>query len=197
MGRPTNKETRRAQVADALIELLAHGSFEQITIQAIAKAAALAPGLVHHNFAGKDEVLTLAVERLALRLETRLAERLRARGDAAEERAHAFIDAWLAPGPGDDPRGVLAWCTIGDEARRRPAVRAVYLAALERSTARLAEAVSGPPRHAPNKALRALAQTLVVAIEGALRVGVAGGLAPGAAAPMVRALATALLRAQP
>ena len=62
MGRPTNSDARRAQVADALIGLLAQGSFEEVTIAAMAKAAELAPGLVHHHFRSKEEVLAVAVD---------------------------------------------------------------------------------------------------------------------------------------
>lgn len=193
MGRPTNIETRRAQVADAMIDLLAHGTFEQVTVAAMAKTAGLAPGLVHHNFASKEDVLTLAVDRLALRLEARLADRLRTAGDDARAQVNAFIDAWLVPGPLDDPRAAMAWVTIGDEARRRPTVRTVYLASLSRAKARLVDAVSRVMRPSRKPTAEHIAQALIVAIEGALRVGVAGGLVPGSAAPLVRSLATALL----
>ena len=192
MGRPTNIEMRRAQVADALVGLLADQSFENITIAEMAKAAGVRPGLVHHYFGNKDEVLDVAVERLTLLLEMRLTERLRRAGDDPRARIDAVIDAWLAPGDGAEPRAARAWVAIGDEARKRPEVGSSYGAAIGRVMDRVLLEVNRviPPR---NRRSQVIAQAIVVAIEGALRVGAGGGLQPGAAAPMVRAVAAAML----
>ena len=193
MGRPSNLEARRGQVADALVRLLAAGSFSEISVAELAREAALAPGLVHHYFRDKEEVLVVAVERLALGLELRLVEQLKTAGEVGKARVHAFIDAWLSPEAGANPRAAFAWVAIGDEARRRPEVRRIYVAAFERAVERLVDEV----KHwlSPVRRQRAgkIARAVMVAIEGALRVGAAGGLEPGSAAPLVRGLADALV----
>jgi TetR/AcrR family transcriptional repressor of bet genes len=193
MGRPTNLVARRAQVADALVALLARGSFEEVSVAAMAKAAGLAPGLVHHYFASKDDVLRLAVDRLALRLQVRLTERLRGAGDDPSARVEAFIDAWLAVDPIGDPQAALAWVAIGDEARRRAEITDLYAAAITRIVAQLREEIARALPAPHRRKARFVATAVVVAIEGALRVGAAGGLAPGSAASLVNATATALI----
>lgn len=192
MGRPTNIDTRRAQVADALIGLLADRSFENVTIVDMAKASGVRPGLVHHYFGDKDEVLTVAVERLTLLLEMRLTERLRRAGDDPRARIDAFIDAWLALADGVEPRAARAWVAIGDEARKRPEIASSYGEAISRATGRLLQEVN---RIIPARKRRSqvIAQAIVVAIEGALRVGAGGGLEARAAAPLVRGVAAAML----
>ncbi len=193
MGRSSNLEARRAQVADALVRLLAAGSFAEISVAELGREAALAPGLVHHYFRDKEEVLVVAVERMAIELELRLVEKLRTAGEAGKARVHAFIDAWLSAEPGANPRAAFAWVAIGDEARRRPEVQKLYVAAFDRAVERLTDEV----RHwlSPLRQRRAgtIARSVMISIEGALRVGAAGGLVPGSAAPLVRGLADALV----
>ncbi|MEI8256543.1 MAG: TetR family transcriptional regulator, partial [Deltaproteobacteria bacterium] len=189
MGRPSNAETRRAQLADALVGLLAEGSFEQVTTADLARGAGLAPGLVHHYFGSKEEVLTLAVERLAIELELRLTTRLRAAGSEPLARVEAIVDSWLATGPGANPRAALTWVTIGDEARRRADVRGLYLDALGRTKERLAEEIARALPPARRRRARSIAEGVLVVIEGALRVGAAGGIEAGTAAPLARHVA--------
>jgi len=156
----------------------------------MAKAAGLRPGLIHHYFAAKEEVLAVAVERLAIQLEVRLADRLRHVRDDPRARIDAFIDAWLELDGTANRRTALAWVAIGDEARRRLDIGAMYSSAVGRVVDRLAEDVG---RLVPRKRVRSTARAIMVAIEGALRVGAGGGLEPGAAAPLVRGMAAALL----
>jgi len=192
MGRPTNVPARRAQVADALIGLLADASFEEITVVAMAKAAGLRPGLIHHYFASKEEVLAVAVERMVIQLEVRLAKRLRRAGDDPRARIDAFIDAWLELDATADRRAAFAWVAIGDEARRRVEISAAYSTAIRRAVDRLTEDMTRlvSPR---KRRARSIAEAIVLAIEGALRVGAGGGLEVGTAAPLVRRVAAAML----
>ncbi|MEO6950873.1 MAG: TetR family transcriptional regulator [Polyangia bacterium] len=193
MGRPSNLESRRAQVADALVRLLATGSFAEISVAELAREAGVAPGLVHHYFRDKEAVLLVAVERMTVGLEVRLVERLRAAGGVAKARVHAFIDAWLSPDAGANPRAAFAWVAIGDEARRRPDVQALYVAAFERAIDRLRLEVSqwlSPLKH---RRAGKIARVVMIAIEGALRVGAAGALEAGSAAPLVRGIVDALV----
>jgi TetR/AcrR family transcriptional repressor of bet genes len=192
MPRPSNSAARRAQIADGLICVLAQGAFHDVSVTDIARAAGLKPGLVHYHFATKDEVLPLAVERLTLRLATRIERRART-AVSAEGRLCSLLDGWLARSdvgdahPDDDPEAVRAWATIGAEAMFRPAVASLYREALTRAHSQLHEAavaVVGVERAVP------LAGLLMAFIEGALRMGAAGAevIAPGDAAPLARHL---------
>lgn len=173
------------------IRVLAEGTFHDVSVADIARAAGLKPGLVHYHFATKEEVLPLAVERLTLRLATRIERRARCAVNA-EARLFSLIDGWLAraaPGdaPDDDDEAVRAWATIGAEAMFRPGVAALYREALGRAHRQLhdaAVAVVGAEAAAP------LATLLMAFVEGALRMGAAaaGVIAPGDAAPLARHL---------
>lgn len=193
MGRPSNLEARRAQVADALVRLLAGGSFSEISVAEMAREAALAPGLVHHYFRDKEAVLVVAVERMAIELELRLVDKLQSAGEAGKARVHAFIDAWLSAEAGANPRAAFAWVAIGDEARRRPDVRRIYVAAFERATLHLTDEMKHWLSPLRQRRASKIARAVMVAIEGALRVGAAGGLEAGTAAPLVRGIADALV----
>ncbi|HSN99500.1 MAG TPA: TetR family transcriptional regulator, partial [Candidatus Nanopelagicales bacterium] len=136
MGRPRNTELRRAQIADAMIAVVAELGVDAATVPAVALAAELSPGLVHYHFKTKDEILPLALERLALLLETRAEAKLRAAGDDPCARLHALVDAWLSLDEGADPRAVRAWAAIGAAAARREDLHALTAVFVERAVER-------------------------------------------------------------
>src|SRR5262249_23661299 len=57
MGRLSKREERRAQIVAAFARVLAEHGYAGATIAAVAAEAEVAPGLVHHYFAGKAELL--------------------------------------------------------------------------------------------------------------------------------------------
>jgi TetR/AcrR family transcriptional regulator, transcriptional repressor of bet genes len=57
MGRPSNRDARRAQIVAAFARVLAAHGYAGATVAAIAAEAGVAPGLVHHHFENKDELL--------------------------------------------------------------------------------------------------------------------------------------------
>ncbi|APR83093.1 HTH-type transcriptional regulator BetI [Minicystis rosea] len=194
MGRPKNTEARRAQIADAMIAVVAAVGLEEATVPAIAAAAALSPGLVHYHFASKDEILPLAVERLGLRLEVRAEARLRAAGEDARARVHALGDAWLARDEGADTEAVRAWAAIGAAAARRDDVRALTAVLTERAVERLRAEVARALPPARRRGARDVATSVVVFLEGALRVGMmSDAIGPGDAARLARKLVDRLL----
>lgn len=194
MGRPKNTEARRAQIADAMVAVVAAVGLDAATVPAIAAAAALSPGLVHYHFASKDEILPLAVERLGLRLEVRAEARLRAAGDDPRARVLALCDAWLARDDGADAEAVRAWAAIGAAAARREDIRALTAAFTDRAVERLRAEIARALPPARRRGARDLAASLVVFLEGALRVGtMSDALAPGDGARLAHKLVDRLL----
>ncbi|AKT38355.1 TetR/AcrR family transcriptional regulator [Chondromyces crocatus] len=194
MGRPRNTELRRAQIADAFIAVVADVGVDAATVPAIAEAAGLSPGLVHYHFETKDEILPLAIERLSLLLEMRIEGRLRAAGDDPRARLHALVNAWLARDESADPRAVRAWAALGAAAARNADVRALTAAFTGRVVERWEREVLAALSPERRERARDIATTLVLGIEGALRVGtMSDALAPGDGARLGRALVDALL----
>jgi TetR/AcrR family transcriptional regulator, transcriptional repressor of bet genes len=129
MPRKPNTELRRQQIVDGLLKTMAAQGYAGATVQAIAAAAGLAPGLIHYHFHDKREILVALVDQLAhyalLRFESRASL-----ASTAQERLRAYIDARLAYGADANPDAVAAWVMIGAEAVRDPDVREVYQRAL-------------------------------------------------------------------
>ncbi len=197
MGRPKNTAARRAEITAGLLEVLAAEGYEGATVAAIARAAGLAPGLVHYHFATKEEVLVALVEELAARLDARARAGLEATGDDPRGRLLAYVDAHVALGEGADARAVAAWVAIGAEATRRPDVRRLYqgavklrLSTLEALFRDCLRAEGKSPRSAP-----AWAAAVASAIEGAYLLATAapGSLPRGFAAPALRRMVVGLL----
>jgi TetR/AcrR family transcriptional repressor of bet genes len=198
-GRPPVGAERRAQLVEALTQVMAKKGYAEATIVAIARAAKLSPALVHHHFKSKHEVLVALVARLTKGVEARLQAMLARTGKAPRRRLEAFIDAYVALGPGADSSAVAAWVVIGAEALRDPDVRALYrdaiASAIEQASALVKACLAEEGRETRNA--RAIAAAIVSAIEGAYKVSAAApGLLPeGFAAPMLRRTVDGLLGA--
>src|SRR5688572_15123230 len=172
MARPSNTLQRREEIVDGLLRAMATHGYEGASIVAIAKAAGLAPGLVHYHFDTKAEVLLALVERLVRQVRARYQAR-------PGDRLDAFIDAHLALGPDADPRAVAAWSIVGAEALRQPDVRRLYRAALASTLKELKRLVRQRLREQRRITRNAgrISAGIVSAIEGAFRIAAA---APGA-----------------
>src|SRR5688500_13215478 len=117
MPRPSNTAERRAQIVQAMLEVMAKSGYDGASIASIAEAAGLAPGLVHYHFQDKLEILLALGEELVSRVKKRyLRRRSAARDDW--ERLFAFIDAHVALGRDSDPDAAAAWVVFGAEALR-------------------------------------------------------------------------------
>jgi TetR/AcrR family transcriptional regulator, transcriptional repressor of bet genes len=136
MGRPSNRGARREQIVDGLLTVMARKGFEGATITEIAKAAGLAPGLVHYHFRDKQEILLELVARLSAVLENRLRGRLLA-SKSPREALDAYVDAHLATGADADPKAVASWVALGAEAVRQGKVKQAFVKALNRDHLRL------------------------------------------------------------
>ncbi len=196
MARPSNTESRRQEIIEALAEVMADHGYAKATIAEIAKVAGLAPGLVHYHFDDKREVLMGLIAHLSVRLDARIETRLAQAGADPRERLEAAIDAYLALGSGADARAVATWVAVSVEAIRDKQVRRVFEAALERERKRL-EALISPalPDWITTVELRANAAAVLAAIQGyfLLAASAPGTVPKGSAATSVRRMVAGLL----
>lgn len=72
--RPPNTNARRAQISGGLIKVMAKRGYDGASVNEIAKAAELTPGLIHYHFKNKQEILLAALADLVARHEERLDE---------------------------------------------------------------------------------------------------------------------------
>lgn len=125
MGRPSNTLERRQQIIQGLMEAMADKGYERASIQAIAKAAGISPGLIHYHFKTKQEILVELINNLAGKAKQRFETSVES-ATTASQRLDAYIDAALSLGDGADQQAVSAWVVISSEAIRQVEVREVY-----------------------------------------------------------------------
>ncbi|BDU19379.1 TetR/AcrR family transcriptional regulator [Dyella sp. GSA-30] len=134
MPRKPNTELRRQQIVDGLLKTIATQGYAGATVQAIAAASGLAPGLIHYHFHDKREILVALVDQLAGYASHRFESRA-SMATTAQGRLRAYIDARLAYGADANPDAVAAWVMIGAEAIRDPDVREIYQRAVSQEIA--------------------------------------------------------------
>lgn len=173
MGRKSNTGQRRAEIADALLAVLADTGYERASIQSVAKQAGLTPGLIHYHFKTKQEILLAAVERLVEGARQRYLA-LAGQSENPRDRLRALIHARLALWDGADEQAVAAWVMIGAEAVRQPEVRAVYQKVIEEQLALMASLLDASGLK-PGLKAREVAAGLLASMEGAYQLSAAAG----------------------
>lgn len=197
MARPSNTGVRRAQIAGALLKVMAKRGYDGASVADIARAAKLTPGLVHYHFATKQEILLAAIAELVARHDAGLKGRLGEAGEDPAAQIAAFIDFHLGLGAYADPEALAVWILLGGEALRQPEVRREYAAALTAWIATLAGIVRRGAKerafecHSPEAA----ASALVAAIQGyfALAATAREAIPKGSAAASTLRMAEGLL----
>jgi TetR/AcrR family transcriptional repressor of bet genes len=183
MGRPSLREARRAEILTALTRVLAAHGVEGATIARVAAEAGFAPGLLHHHFRSKDEMIE------ALLAELVAGFRARTRAHDERDRVLAYGLSALSLGKGSDPTAARAWVGVLAEALRTPALFARVRRMLDAEVESLRERSGWTFSEADASAILAF-------ILGAL---VFGAFAPkkttGFAAPALAKLISALRRA--
>lgn len=117
MGRPSNRDERRAEIIRAFSRVLANHGFAGATIAAVAQEAGITPGLIHHHFSNKEELLTTLLQALMATFRSRVA--------AYEEGGDpllAYIDGALALDDTADVTAARCWVGLFAEAVRNPAL---------------------------------------------------------------------------
>lgn len=101
---------RRRQLIDAAIASIHEFGFADTTVARIAAKAGVSPGIVHHYFADKDDLLFETMRRMLSALRADLLSRL-STSTTPLQRIEAVIDASLA-GPQFEPEVMAAWLAL-------------------------------------------------------------------------------------
>lgn len=201
MPRPSNTEARRDEIVEGLLTVMAERGYAGASINAIAKAASLTPGLLHYHFSSKKEMLTALVERLSAQLRDRYQRRLERAGPEPWARLEAFVDAHLARGVDADPRAVSSWVVIAAEATRQPEVRELYTASVAERASELRDLLRAVLRLEKRRTrnVKRMAAMTMSAIEGAylLSASTENVVPDGYAAPTLNRLLSAWVHAEP
>ncbi len=176
---------------------MADVGYERATIVSIAKAAGLAPGLVHYHFGAKRDVLLALFERVIAVAEARYQRRLKAAGDDPWRRLDAAIDALVSLDDDADHLAAACWIQIGSEVPRIEAVAGPYRAAVGTQHRIIARHVTEIRHHQGQSDTDAplVAAGIMAAVEGAFRLAAAApDVVPwGQTAVLVRQMARGLL----
>jgi betaine-aldehyde dehydrogenase len=105
---------RRAELARATFETLQQSGLRNTTVAQVSRRAGLAPGLVHHYFKSKSEMVEAAIRLASTEISREAVIRLRS-ARSPRERLDAVIDANLAPSVFTQPV-TQAWMAFGVEA---------------------------------------------------------------------------------
>lgn len=166
MARRSNTDERRAQITDALIKVMASRGYDGASINEIANAAGLTPGLVHYHFKNKQQILLAALSELVARHEVRLNEALATASQSPGAQVSSFIDVHLGLRASSAPDELACWVLISGEALRQPAVQSAFTEALAGLIGRLefivaAGCASGDFDHSePGEAAAAVVSTI-------------------------------------
>jgi len=183
MGRPSVREARRREIIDAFASVLADHGYAGATIAAVAGEAGIAPGLVHHHFKNKEDLLESLFDEMIVRFRRRIAS-MEANGQ--RDQLLAYTDAALALDATADVTAARCWVGLFSEAVRSPSL-------FRRMRRRLDTELAAIERRSGNTLSSEEAGAILAFIIGSL---VMGAFAPretgGFAAPALRRLLRAL-----
>jgi AcrR family transcriptional regulator len=94
-GTRLSPDARREQLVELGLELLGRTPQEQVSIEAIARAAGISKGLLYHYFPTKSDFVVAVLRRSRAELERRMALPASAAGLTIGERLDASIDGFL------------------------------------------------------------------------------------------------------
>ncbi|SMH29305.1 transcriptional regulator BetI [Azospirillum agricola] len=112
---------RRRQLIDATIASMGKHGLADTTVQTISRGAGVSPGIIHHYFGGKDELLAATMRSMLVQLRTDVTERLAAAGLSPRARLEAIIDCNFAAEQ-FQPQVVAAWLGFWAQAPHNPAL---------------------------------------------------------------------------
>ncbi|HEY2518389.1 MAG TPA: TetR family transcriptional regulator [Polyangiaceae bacterium] len=183
MGRPSLRAERRTELARAFARVLGTHGRGGATVAAAAAEAGMAPGLVHHYFATKEDLYEEVLDELVRGFR----RRVEARG--GDDRLEAYVDAALALDDRSDVIGARAWVGLFAEAVSDPAL-------FTKVRRRLDAEVAYVEGRARGTLSTVEASAVVAFVVGALVFGAfAPRKAAGFAAPGLRALLAGFRRA--
>ena len=114
MGRPSNREEKRAEILRAFALVLADHGYAGATVAKVATEAGISAGLVHHHFESKDELLGALLDLLIAGFRERL------RQQSGENALQTYADAALQLDEKADTVAARCWVGLFAEAVRNP-----------------------------------------------------------------------------
>ncbi len=114
MGRKSLKTERRAEITKAFARVLAQHGYAGATVIAVAEEANLSPGLLHHHFKDKREMLFELLNMLLTDFKTSLADRTKGSPVTIEN----YIDASLKLDEKANSIAAKCWVAILAESLR-------------------------------------------------------------------------------
>lgn len=187
MGRPSVRNLRRREIALAFERALARHGLGDATVVAIAEEAGVAPGLIHHHFRDREDLVAALIESLLARF-----RKQQEAPKAPAQALLAYMDAALALKGSDGQRAAKAWVGIFAEGIRSRRVQNILQRTLRRELARLQtllDELDYDPRQAERTAAGLVSLILGCLVFGALLPGRAKGFA----APFAREVVLSLL----
>lgn len=118
MGRKSLRKTRRYEIALAFSRVLSQHGFANATIVAIADEAGLSPGLIHHHFKNKDEILD---ELLSILIQN-FRESLSKTHMEGDVDVYDYINTTLELGIKSDQIAAKCWVGLFAESIRNPSL---------------------------------------------------------------------------
>lgn len=79
-----SRETRREQIAEAALEVIARYGTRSLSIGAVARRIGIVPSAIYRHFHGKEEILSAAIERMGERLLENAARAAAGKGDTIQ-----------------------------------------------------------------------------------------------------------------
>jgi TetR/AcrR family transcriptional repressor of bet genes len=114
MGRPSNRDQRRAEIVGAFQRVLAAHGYAGATIAAVAVEAGIAPGLIHHHFDDKHDLLGALLQQLIGRFRARVVS------EASADPLLDYVDGALKLDERADVTAARCWVGVFAEAVRNP-----------------------------------------------------------------------------
>jgi len=175
MGRPSNREQRRAEILQAFARVLAEHGVAGATMARVAEEAGFVPGLIHHHFRDKDDLLDALLGALVAGFHARIrAEQALGSTDALA----AYGDAALKLGERSDTISARCWVGLFAEALRNPQLFKRMRRLIDSELSSIEQRAAG--RFATPEAGAVLAYTLGALVLGAFAPQkTAGFAAPG------------------
>lgn len=187
MVRPSCRAERREEICEAFERCLARHGLGGATVAAVAEEVGVAPGLIHHHFDDRNDLLLELIRLLARRFRREL---------PGERDPARYLDLYITAALGRRGRRrqvtARAWVGLFAEAIQRPAVRRLLRRALDAEVRRLTRVAERAGLAA--EPAEQLAAGMVATIIGALCFGaIMPARAQGFAAPWLAAAVAAHL----
>jgi TetR/AcrR family transcriptional regulator, transcriptional repressor for nem operon len=153
----------REQVIETAARLLREHGFDGIGVADIMKAAGLTHGGFYRNFASKDELAIKASEHAIANTIALLRNGL---AQQPQDPFRALIEGYVSSAHRDDPgSGCILPALAADAARRNdPALRAVFVAAIQYYLDQISALASAAPRAVGNRHPAAILSEMVGAV---------------------------------